>query len=167
MEPTLTPQYELRPAQRADIPALLSLMREMAEFEKLSHLLQATEASLENSLFGSTPAVHCLIGHPAHDPDSAVAYAMWFHNYSSFLDRRGLYLEDLYIQPAHRGSGLGRQALRHLAQIALERDCGRFEWVVLDWNRNAIDFYRHHGAEILDEWRIVRMTGDALQRLAA
>jgi len=142
-------------------------MQEMAEFEELAHLLRASEASLANSLFGPAPAAHCLIGHPAGEPDGPVAYAMWFHNYSSFLDRRGLYLEDLYIQPAHRRRGLGRQILRHLARVALERDCGRFEWVVLDWNRNAIDFYLHHGAEILDEWRIVRMTGDALQRLAA
>lgn len=141
-------------------------MQEMAAFEKLTHLLQATEASLENSLFGPEPAVHCLIGHPTQEPETAVAYAMWFHNYSSFLDRRGLYLEDLYIQPAHRERGLGRQALRHLAKIAVESGCGRFEWVVLDWNHNAIDFYRHHGAQILDEWRIVRLTGDALRRLA-
>lgn len=92
---------------------------------------------------------------------------MWFHNYSSFLDKRGLYLEDLYIQPAHRSQGLGKMALQHLAKLAVEQDCGRFEWVVLDWNQNAIDFYKHLGADILPEWRIVRVTGPALQRLAS
>lgn len=161
------PPYALRSATRADLPALLGLMREMAEFEQLTHLLQATESSLEHSLFGELPAAHCLIGHPSARPEQAVAYVIWFYNYSSFLDRRGLYLEDLYVQPAHRGHGLGRQALKHLARLALEQGCGRFEWVVLDWNQNAIDFYRHHGADILNEWRIVRVTGDALQRLAS
>ena len=141
-------------------------MREMAEFEQLTHLFQASEASLRESFFGPSPAAHCLLGHVAGSPGNPVAYAMWFHNYSSFLDKRGLYLEDLYVQPAHRGGGLGSLVLSRLARIAIERDCGRFEWVVLDWNRNAIDFYRRHGAEVLDEWRIVRMTGDALRRLA-
>jgi GNAT superfamily N-acetyltransferase len=91
---------------------------------------------------------------------------MWFHNYSSFLDKRGLYLEDVYVQPAHRGQGVGKMVLKHLAKLALELDCGRFEWTVLDWNQNAIDFYKHHGADILPEWRIVRVTGDALRQLA-
>lgn len=142
-------------------------MREMARFENLMHLFQANEASLRRSFFGAHPAAQCLVGHPAGAPDDLVAYVIWFHNYSSFLDRQGLYLEDLYVQPSHRRRGLGRQALRHLARLALENDCGRFEWVVLDWNHGAIDFYRRHGAEVLEEWRIVRLTGDALRRLAS
>lgn len=166
MEPTPTPRYELRSATPADLPAVLALMREMAEFEQLTHLFQATEASLAQSFFGPRPAAHCLVGHPAGEAGSPVAYVIWFNNYSSFLDKRGLYLEDLYVQPAHRGRGLGRQALQYLARLALEQGCGRFEWVVLDWNQNAIDFYRRHGAEVLQEWRVVRVTGDALRRLA-
>lgn len=167
MEPTPAAPYELRSATPADIPAILALMREMAEFEQLTHLFQATETSLADNLFGAQPAAQCLVGHPAGQPQTLVAYVIWFHNYSSFLDKRGLYLEDLYVQPAHRSHGLGRQALKHLARLAVEQDCGRFEWVVLDWNQNAIDFYRHHGADVLDEWRIVRLTGDALRRLAS
>ena len=141
-------------------------MREMAEFEQLLDIFHATETSLEHSLFGPDAAAHCLVGHPTDEPDTVVAYVMWFHNYSSFLDRRGLYLEDLYIQPQHRRHGLGKLALQYLARLAIEKGCGRFEWVVLDWNQNAIDFYRSQGAQVLDEWRIVRVTGDALQRLA-
>lgn len=166
MKTTVVPQYALREATPADIPAILGLMREMAEFEKLTHLFQATETSLQQSFFGEQPAAHCLVGHPLGEPGNVVAYVMWFHNYSSFLDKRGLYLEDLYVQPAHRRHGLGSLALRHLARLAVEQGCGRFEWVVLDWNQNAIDFYRSQGAQVLDEWRIVRVTGDALQRLA-
>lgn len=167
MKPAPELQYTLRDATPEDVPAILALMREMAEFEQLTHLFQATEHSLRQSLFGDQPAAQCLVGHVSGEPRTPVAYVVWFHNYSSFLDRRGLYLEDLYVQPGHRGRGLGRQALQHLARKALELGCGRFEWVVLDWNQNAIDFYRHHGAEVLKEWRVVRVTGDALQRLAS
>lgn len=158
--------YGLRTAHPEDIPHILALMHEMATFEKLNDIFQATEASLHNSLFGERPAVNCLVAHASESPDVPVAYIMWFYNYSSFLDRRGLYLEDIYVQPAHRGKGLGSMALQHLARHAVEHDCGRFEWVVLDWNQNAIDFYRRHGAEILPEWRIVRLTGEALHSLA-
>ncbi|MDS1140160.1 GNAT family N-acetyltransferase [Pusillimonas sp. SM2304] len=142
-------------------------MREMAEFEKLTDIFKATEETLCNSFFGEPPAAHCLVAHTESQPGVPVAYIMWFHNYSSFLDKRGLYLEDLYVQPAHRGQGLGKMALKHLAGLAIEQGCGRFEWVVLDWNQNAIDFYKHLGADVLPEWRIVRVTGDALQRLAS
>ena len=161
-----TERYLLRPARPDDIPHVLGLMREMAEFEQLTDIFKATEATLSNSFFGEHPAAHCLVATPRDEPGLPVAYIMWFHNYSSFLDKRGLYLEDLYVQPAHRGQGLGKMALRHLARLAVEQDCGRFEWVVLDWNQNAIDFYKHLGADILPEWRIVRLTGQALQRLA-
>lgn len=158
--------YQLRPIREADIPQVLGLMREMAEFEKLTDIFHATEASLHRSFFGAQPAANGLVAHTLDNPDVPVAYIMWFHNYSSFLDRRGLYLEDVYISPAHRGRGLGGWVLRHLAALAVELGCGRFEWSVLDWNENAIEFYKHHGGQILDDWRIVRVTGDALQQLA-
>ncbi|TCT07331.1 ribosomal protein S18 acetylase RimI-like enzyme [Paralcaligenes ureilyticus] len=158
--------YRLRPAREPDIPFIHALMREMAVFEKLTEIFKATQDSLRASFFGPQPAAHCLVIHSDAEPDRPIAYIMWFYNYSSFLDKRGLYLEDIYVQPEHRGRGLGSMALRHLAQLAVEQDCGRFEWTVLDWNQNAIDFYKRHGAEILPEWRIVRVTGDALQRLA-
>jgi GNAT superfamily N-acetyltransferase len=158
--------YQLRPIREADIPQVLGLMREMAEFEKLTDIFQATEASLHRSFFGAQPAANGLVAHTLDNPDVPVAYIMWFHNYSSFLDKRGLYLEDIYVQPAHRGRGLGGLVLKHLARLALELDCGRFEWTVLDWNQNAIDFYIRHGARILHDWRIARVTGDALRALA-
>ncbi len=159
--------YTLRRATPADLPAVHRLMHEMATFEQLLDTFRATPASLARSFFGPEPAAHCLVITPDDQPGQLVAYVMWFHNYSSFLDRRGLYLEDVYITPGHRGRGLGGWVLRHLAAQALELGCGRFEWVVLDWNQNAIDFYRHHGAEVLPDWRIVRVTGDALRRLAS
>jgi GNAT superfamily N-acetyltransferase len=161
-----TPSYQLRAARPADIPHVLALMREMAEFEKLTGIFKATEESLLTSFFGPQPAANCLVAHTDDQPDLPVAYIMWFHNYSSFLDKRGLYLEDLYVQPKHRGQGVGKMALKHLAQLAIEQDCGRFEWTVLDWNQNAIDFYKYLGADVLPEWRIVRVTGQALHRLA-
>lgn len=164
--PTPISGYILRPATASDIPAIYGLMLEMAQFEKLTDIFKATPATLQASFFGPEPAAHCLVITTEAAPKTAISYIMWFHNYSSFLDRRGLYLEDVYISPAHRGRGLGGWVLKHLAAKALELGCGRFEWVVLDWNQNAIDFYKHHGAEILDDWRMVRVTGDALQRLA-
>ncbi len=164
--PTPVPGYDMRPATESDIPAIHALMCEMAVFEKLTDIFQATHASLHASFFGPQRAANCLVITTQDDPGTAIAYIMWFHNYSSFLDQRGLYLEDVYIAPAHRGRGLGGWVLKHLAALAVELGCGRFEWVVLDWNENAINFYRHHGAEILDDWRVVRVTGPALQRLA-
>lgn len=165
--PTPVPGYRLRAARESDIPAIHALMREMAEFEKLTATFRATHDSLRASFFGPKPAANCLVITPEVGPDAAIAYIMWFHNYSSFLDRPGLYLEDVYISPAHRGRGLGGWVLKHLAALAVELGCGRFEWTVLDWNENAIEFYKHHGGQILDDWRIVRVTGDALQQLAA
>lgn len=160
------PQYLLRPARSEDIPHIHKLMLDMAEFENLTGIFKATRDSLRHSLFSDPPAVNCLVGVAAGDPGTPIAYIMWFHNYSSFLDKRGLYLEDLYVDPKHRGKGVGKLALRHLAQLAVELDCERFEWSVLDWNRNAIDFYEYLGAQVLPDWRIVRVTGDALTKLA-
>ncbi|MGN6318083.1 N-acetyltransferase family protein [Trinickia sp.] len=153
----------IRGAAPQDVSAMLGLMHELAEYEKLTHLFVATEASLNDALFGARPAVEALV---AEREGRVVGYALFFHNFSTFLSRRGLYLEDLYVQPALRGSGLGTALLRRVAAIAVERQCGRFEWSVLDWNQTAIDFYTKMGATVMPDWRIVRVTDDALTRLA-
>jgi GNAT superfamily N-acetyltransferase len=153
----------IRAAEAADVGVMLALMRELAEFEKLTHLFEANEESLHEALFGARPAAEALV---AERDGRIVGYALFFHNFSTFLSRRGLYLEDLYVQPALRGSGLGTALLRRVAAIAVERRCGRFEWSVLDWNQPAIDFYTKLGATVLPDWRIVRVTGDALSQLA-
>jgi GNAT superfamily N-acetyltransferase len=154
----------IRPAVPADVDSIFALMLELAEFEKLTHLFIATEAGVHDALFGARPSAEALV---AVDAGKIVAYALFFHNFSTFLGKRGLYLEDLYVQPAMRGGGLGKQMLQALATLAVERQCGRFEWTVLDWNQNAIDFYEKMGATVLPEWRIVRITGDALGSLAS
>jgi GNAT superfamily N-acetyltransferase len=154
----------IRAATPADVGAVFALMRELAEFEKLTHLFVATEAGVHDALFGPRPASEALVAQ-AQD-GRIVGYALYFHNYSTFLGRRGLYLEDLYVQPSQRGSGLGTGMLRRLAALAVERECGRFEWTVLDWNQPAIRFYEKMGATVLPDWRVVRVTGDALARLA-
>jgi GNAT superfamily N-acetyltransferase len=153
----------IRDATPLDVGPMISLMRELAEYEKLTHLFVATEASLHEALFAARPAAEALV---AQRDGQVVGYALYFHNFSTFLSRRGLYLEDLYVQRALRGSGLGTALLRRLAAIALERQCGRFEWSVLDWNQTAIDFYTKMGATVMPEWRIVRITDDALKQLA-
>ncbi|WP_322009867.1 GNAT family N-acetyltransferase [Paraburkholderia sp. J12] len=154
----------IRAATPADVAAVHALMYELAEFEKLTHLFTGTPEGLADALFGARPAAEALV---AEDAGRIVGYALFFHNYSTFLARRGLYLEDLYVQPSQRGTGLGTAMLRALAAIAVERQCARFEWTVLDWNQPAIGFYEKLGAAVLPEWRVVRMTGDALERLAA
>ncbi|WP_459621077.1 N-acetyltransferase family protein [Burkholderia sp. 3C] len=138
-------------------------MRELAEFESLTHLFVATEADLDDALFGPNPAAGALV---ATQDGAVVGYALYFQNYSTFLGKRGLYLEDLYVQPACRGTGLGTRLLRALAALAVERRCGRFEWTVLDWNQPAIDFYERLGATVLPDWRVVRVTGEQLEALA-
>ncbi|SDG63068.1 GNAT family N-acetyltransferase [Paraburkholderia phenazinium] len=154
----------IRAATPADVGAIFSLMLELAEFEKLMHMFVATEAGVHDALFGARPASEAMV---AEEEDGRiVAYALYFHNFSTFLGRRGLYLEDLYVQPTQRGTGLGTQMLRRLAALAVERQCGRFEWTVLDWNQPAIDFYEKMGATVLPDWRVVRITGDALEELA-
>jgi GNAT superfamily N-acetyltransferase len=155
--------HVIRSATPSDVPGMLSLMRELAEYEKLTRLFVATEETLSEALFGPRPSAEAIV---AQREGSIVGYALFFHNFSTFLGRRGLYLEDLYVQPALRGSGLGTALLRRLAAIAVERQCGRFEWAVLDWNQSAIDFYTKMGATVLPDWRIVRVTDDALNRLA-
>ncbi|WP_309962737.1 GNAT family N-acetyltransferase [Caballeronia sp. LZ001] len=154
----------IRPATPADIGAIHALMYELAEFEKLTHLFIATEDGVRDALFGARPSAEALVAEQAGE---VVGYALFFHNFSTFLGKRGLYLEDLYVRPTLRGSGLGTQMLKRLAALAVERQCGRFEWSVLDWNQNAIDFYEKMGATVLPDWRIVRITGESLERLAS
>jgi GNAT superfamily N-acetyltransferase len=155
--------FEIRSATVDDVNAIMGMIRELADFEKLSHLLVADEALLHEALFGPRPSCECLIGEEVGRP---VAYALFFHNFSTFLGRRGLYLEDLYVSPAYRGRGHAQALLKALARLAVERQCGRFEWSVLDWNENAIRFYQKMGAEVLPDWRICRVTGAELQALA-
>lgn len=154
----------LRPARAADATALVALIGELADFERLGHLMQVTPQALVQHLFGEQPAAQAVVAEVA---DEVVGFALYFTNFSTFLGRPGLYLEDLYVQPAHRGRGLGRRLLTHLAALAVARGCGRFEWSVLDWNRDAIQFYEGMGATVMPDWRICRLTGDALRACAA
>jgi GNAT superfamily N-acetyltransferase len=140
------------------------MILELAVFEKLEHLVVATEEKLHEGLFGPHPSCEAIVGEADGE---VVCFALFFHNFSTFLTKRGLYLEDLYVRQAHRGKGHGSALLRHLARLAVERGCGRFEWSVLDWNTPAIDFYQAMGADVLPDWRICRVTGPALTALAA
>lgn len=158
-----TPAHTLRPATAADCAAIVGLIRELAVFEKLEHLVVVTPESLQPQLFGPRPAAECVVGEAN---GQVVAFALFFTNFSTFLGKPGLYLEDLYVQPAHRGTGLGKALLAHLGALAVKRGCGRFEWSVLDWNANAIRFYEKMGATVLPDWRICRVTGAALQAFA-
>ncbi|MFP5392092.1 MAG: N-acetyltransferase family protein [Gammaproteobacteria bacterium] len=160
---THPPELTIRPATPADVPAILKLIVELAEFEQLTHLLTATEATLHEGLFGFAPGCEALVG--VADGE-VVAYALFFHNYSTFLARKGLYLEDLYVQQAQRGKGYGKALLVAVARLAVQRGCGRFEWTVLDWNENAIRFYQGMGADVMPDWRVCRVAGDALAQLA-
>ena len=153
----------IAPAQEADVALILGLIKELADYEHLSHQVVATEASLRYALFGRRPAAEALI---ARVDGECAGFALYFHNFSTFLGRHGLYLEDLFVRPAFRALGVGKALLRHLARVALERDCGRFEWAVLDWNRSARDFYEALGAEANPAWVNYRITGEALERLA-
>ena len=153
----------VRPAQAGDVAGLLAMIRELAEFEHLTHLCTASEAQLKQELFGPRPTAEALL---AVSGDQTAGYAIYFHNFSTFLGRRGLYLEDLYVRPAYRHRGCGRALLVAVAGIAAARNCARFEWMALDWNTSAIDFYEKLGATQMAEWRLLRVTGDALRKLA-
>lgn len=159
---TATTDFALRPAEPRDLDAIVGLIRELAAFERLTHLLQVTPQSLAPHLFGERPVVEAIVAERA---SRVVAFALFFTNFSTFLGKPGLYLEDLIVAPEQRGQGVGRALLTRLARIAVERDYGRFEWSVLDWNEHAIRFYEGMGASLLPEWRICRVTGDALRRL--
>jgi GNAT superfamily N-acetyltransferase len=150
-------------ATEADVPLILRFIRGLAEYEKLAHEVVATEQDLRETLFGPRPGAEVVLAYAGAE---AVGFALFFHNYSTFLGRPGLYLEDLYVLPEARGRGVGRALLAHLARLARERRCGRLEWWVLDWNESAIRFYRSLGAAPMDQWTVYRMTGQALERLA-
>jgi GNAT superfamily N-acetyltransferase len=158
-----SPSHLLRAAEPRDVAAIVGLIRELAEFEKLSHLCQVSAESLAPHLFGDKPVVECVVGEVQGE---VVAFALFFPNFSTFLAKPGLYLEDLYIQPAHRGNGLGKALLEHLAALAVERGCGRFEWCVLDWNERAIRFYEGMGATVMPDWRLCRISGERLVAFA-
>jgi GNAT superfamily N-acetyltransferase len=158
-----SPNFEIRAARREDLGAIVAMIRALAEYERLTHLCVATEKELELSLFGPRPAAEVLISSKAGE---SAAFALFFHNFSTFLGRPGLWLEDLYVRPEYRRQGCAKALLQALACIAVERGCGRFEWAVLDWNVSAIDFYRGMGAAVLPDWRIVRVVGPALVALA-
>jgi GNAT superfamily N-acetyltransferase len=154
----------LRSATAADLPLILAFIRELAAYEQLSDAMTATEEKLRTTLFGDKPAAECVLAFAAGG--APAGFAVFFTNYSTFLAQPGLWLEDLFVRPAHRGQGIGRALLLHLAQLANTRGCGRMEWAVLDWNQPAIDFYEALGARRLREWQICRLTGAALARYA-
>ena len=156
--------FQIRPASKEEIPLVLTFIRELARYERLEHEVTATEEDLREALFGARPYAEvvfaCLEGSP-------VGFALYFHNFSTFKGRPGIYLEDLYVLPEARGRGIGKRLLEHLAAAALERRCSRLEWAVLEWNDPSICFYRSLGAVPLDDWRIFRLTGEALEQLGA
>ena len=154
----------IRPARAGDAPDILRLIRALAEYEKLGHEVVASEDALRATLFGPRPAAEVLLAEEAGRP---VGLALFFQNYSTFLARPGIYLEDLFVEPDFRGRGLGKALLKAVARVAVDRGCGRFEWSVLDWNQPAIDFYRALGARPMNDWTIFRVTGEALARLGA
>ena len=156
--------FVIKPATAADVPTIFRLIRELAEYERAPNEAIATEAQLHEVLFGAEPSANVLI---AREGDEAVGFAVYFFNFSTWLGRPGLYLEDLFVKPEARGRGYGKALLVQLAQIAKERGCGRMEWAVLDWNQPAIEFYKKLGAKPMDEWTVYRLTSDAIARLAS
>lgn len=154
----------LRPAQAGDVETLFNLIQALAEYEKLSHAVTGSTQALKAHLFGKQPYAEAIL---AEYGGEAVGFALFFHNYSTFLTKPGIYLEDLFVLPEFRRKGIGKAILKYLAQLAVERDCGRLEWSVLDWNEPAIAFYEKLGATVLPDWRICRVTADSLTQLAA
>ncbi len=161
---TRAQSLQILPATPADIPTILALIRELATFEQLLHEVVATEESLHEAVFGPNKVVECVL---AWEGGSPVGFALYFHNFSTFLGRPGLYLEDLYVRPERRGQGIGAALMRYLARLAVARGCGRLEWSVLDWNKRAMEFYESLGARGLKEWTVYRLTGDALMRFGS
>lgn len=160
----MTNEFKIREATAGDVALILSFIKELADYEKLSHEVEATEQLLTETLFGDKPHANVVIGYLDNQP---VCFALYFHNYSTFLGRPGIYLEDLFVKPKARGKGLGKQMLAYLARLAKKLHCGRLEWWVLDWNKDAIGFYKRLGAKAMDEWTTQRVTGEALDKLAA
>ncbi len=161
---TVKPDIRIVPANEADVPLILRLIQGLSVYEKLAHEVTATEEGLRETLFGARPSAEVVIAYAGEEP---AGFALFFQNYSTFLGRPGLYLEDLFVVPEYRGRGYGKALLQHLASLAVERGCGRFEWSVLDWNEPAIGFYKKLGAKPMDAWTIFRVAGDALQKLAS
>jgi GNAT superfamily N-acetyltransferase len=159
--------FRIAPATGADIADLHALVRALAEYERLGAICTSTERDLADALFGPHPVAQAMIARLDAKSEECIGFALFFHTYSTFLGRRSLWLEDLFVKPAHRGGGVGRALLASLAVLAHERGCGRFEWSVLDWNRSAIAFYEGIGATVLSDWRIVRLTGAAIAQLAS
>ena len=160
---TTIPGFVIRAAAEADVPVILSFIKKLAAYEKLSHEVTATEELLQGTLFGARPTAEVAIGYFQEKP---VGFVLFFHNYSTFLARPGLYIEDLFVDEVFRRRGFGRALLLHVARLARERQCGRLEWAVLDWNEPAIKFYKKLGAVAMDQWTVFRVTGAALRRLA-
>ena len=154
------------PATPADVSEIHDLVKALADYERLAHMVVSTEAQLHDALFGPHPAAEVLIARVDGNAAPAAGFAMFFHTFSTFLGRRSLWLEDLFVRPQLRGRGIGRALLQRLARLAQARGCGRFEWSVLDWNEPSIRFYERLGATVMSDWRICRMTGPALERLA-
>lgn len=161
---TQTNHFNIRSATREDAATVLHFIKALAEYEKLSHVVTCDEAQLKRTVFGERSNVEVLF---ACEGDVEVGFALFFHNFSTFLGKPGIYLEDLFVLPAHRGKGYGRALMVYLAKLAVQRDCGRFEWSVLDWNEPSIQFYRSLGAVGMDEWTVQRVAGEALAKLAA
>jgi GNAT superfamily N-acetyltransferase len=159
-----TPRFEIRPATETDVPTIFGFIKKLAEYEHLSHEVVGTEELLRRTLFGSTRIAEVAIGYEATKP---VGFVLFFHNYSTFLARPGLFIEDLFIEEDYRRRGYGRALLLYVARLAKERGCGRLEWSVLDWNQAAVDFYKKLGAVPMNEWTIFRVTGGSLDQLAA
>lgn len=157
-------EFQINAATPADVATILHLIHALADYEKMSDQVVATEQGLHEALFGAQPAAECLIAREGARP---VGFALFFHNFSTFRGQRGIYLEDLFVEPACRGRGYGRALLQRLAQLAEARNCARLEWSVLDWNTPSIGFYKSLGAKQLQEWQIFRLTGDALHAFAA
>jgi GNAT superfamily N-acetyltransferase len=161
--PATLPGFAIRPAVPADAPLILRYVRKLAEYEKLAHEMEASEEQIRATMFGPRPYAEVVF---AEQDGQAVGFALFFHNYSTFMGKPGLYLEDLFVDPPARGRGYGKALMAYLARLAVARGCGRFEWSVLNWNEPSIAFYKRLGARPLDAWTVYRMTGDALQRLA-
>ncbi len=153
----------IRQAQKEDVPLLLDFIKQLADYEKLSHVVVADAESLRRTLFGEIAFAEVIL---ADYQNQSVGFALFFHNYSTFLGKPGIYLEDLFVVPAMRGKGIGRELLKYLARLTKERNCGRLEWSVLDWNKPAIEFYKNMGAVPMEQWTVFRLTGKALERLS-
>ena len=164
MQETDNKHFTIRNAEKKDVPVILYFINKLAEYERLSHEVVATRADLERYLFGDEKVAEVLIG---YEEDQPVGFALFFHNFSTFLGKPGIYLEDLFVLEEHRGKGYGTKLLASLAAIAMERDCGRLEWAVLDWNEPSIEFYKSLGARLMNEWIVNRMTGERLIELAS